>query len=140
LDEPNCVGVQVTGLAQYTVVQICAGANHSLAVDEWGSLFRDKVPARILRLVILFFITAAVSCCRKIPNSGPYTLIKTDGAIGSVTVPIRILDFIGPVFTTHRSLDPNFLSFYSPMLDPDPHQKKESRFWIGIKTDVKFLI
>ena len=32
---------QVTGLSQYTVVQISAGANHSLAVDEWGSLFRD---------------------------------------------------------------------------------------------------
>ncbi len=69
LDEPNWVCVQVTGLAQYTVVQICAGANHSLAVDEWGSLFRDKVPARILLLEILFFITAAVSCFRKIPNS-----------------------------------------------------------------------
>jgi hypothetical protein len=44
----------VTGLAQYTVVQICAGANHSLAVDEWGSLFRDKVPARILLRLAIF--------------------------------------------------------------------------------------
>ena len=29
----------VAGLAQYRVVRAAAGANHSLAVDEWGSLF-----------------------------------------------------------------------------------------------------
>jgi hypothetical protein len=94
LDEPNWVGVQVTGLAQYTVVQICAGANHSLAVDEWGSLFRDKVPARILlRFAILFFYVGTASFNQDRRRNQD------------------LLSFIGPVFTIHRSPDPNFFIF-----------------------------